>query len=338
LALFPSPTAGGVNDNFVASGSGPFNQKSFDVRIDYSAPHNYQVFGRFSLDYFSLSGTGGLGALGSVGFGPGGLNGSSNVHNYSLATGVTKAIGAKWLTDVRFGYFKYNPKTAYSDQSGTPMDTFGFPGLNTGPGIVGPPTTGGLSGFLFQNNGGNSLNGQLGNNNAGTYAFGDGLDPARCNCPLTEREQQFQVVNNWTRTQGNHTIKFGADIRYAENLRVPSDQSRAGLLFFDQLGTGNAGSNGLGIATFLLGDVTQFQRYVSTSTSAAERQKRWFFYGQDSWRVSSKFTFTYGLRWEIYFPETVNAKGNGGFANLNDGLIRVAGFDGVGSNGNVDKT
>ena len=106
LALFPAPTAGGVNDNFVASGSGPFDQKSFDVRIDYSAPRNYQVFGRFSLDYFSLSGTGGLGALGSVGFGPGGLNGSSNVHNYSLALGVTKAIGTKWLTDVRFGYFK----------------------------------------------------------------------------------------------------------------------------------------------------------------------------------------------------------------------------------------
>jgi hypothetical protein len=339
LALFPTPTAAGVNNNFTNSGAGPFDQKSFDVRIDYNAPHNYQVFGRFSLDYFSLSGLGGLGALGSVGFGPGGLNGSSIVHNYSLASGFTKAIGAKWLTDFRFGYFKYNPKTAYSDGTKSPMDAFGFPGLNTGPGIAGPPTTGGLSGFLFQNNGNNGgVNGQLGNNNAGTYAFGDGLDAARCNCPLTESEQQFQFVNNWTRSQGNHTIKFGGDIRYAMNLRVPSDQSRAGLLFFDQLGTGNAGSNGLGLATFILGDVTQFQRYVSSSLNAAERQKRTFFYGQDSWRVSQKFTLTYGVRWEIYFPETVNAKGNGGFANLNDGLIRVAGYGGVGSNGNVQNT
>ena len=138
LALFPTPTAGGVSNNFVNSGSGPFDQKSFDVRIDYNAPHNYQVFGRFSLDYFSLSGTGGLGQLGSVGFGPGGLNGSSNVHNYSLATGFTKPIGTKWLTDFRFGYFKYNPQTAYSDGSQSPMDTFGFPGLNSGPGIVRP--------------------------------------------------------------------------------------------------------------------------------------------------------------------------------------------------------
>ncbi len=347
LALFPTPGAG-VDNNFTNSGAGPFDQKSFDVRIDYSAPHNYQVFGRFSLDYFSLSGTGGLGQLGSVGFGPGGLNGSSNVHNYSLATGFTKPIGTKWLTDFRFGYFKYNPQTAYSDQNKATSDALGFPCLNTtstlpgtdcAQGIAGLPATGGSSGFLFTNNGNNGgVNAPIGNNNGGAFAFGDGLDAARCNCPLTESEQQFQFVNNWTRTQGNHTIKFGADIRYAMNLRVPSDQSRAGLLFFDQLDTGNSGANGLGLATFLLGDVTQFQRYVSTSLTAAERQKRWFFYGQDSWRVSSKFTLTYGLRWEMYFPETVNGKGNGGFANLNDGLIRVAGFGGVNSSGNVDNT
>jgi len=98
------------------------------------------------------------------------------------------------------------------------------------------------------------------------------------------------------------------------------------------------GGPGLSFATFLLGDVNQFQRYVSTSTSAAERQKRWFFYGQDSWRISSKFTMTYGVRWEIYFPETVNAKGNGGFANLEQGVIKVADFGGVGSNGDVRNT
>ena len=51
---------------------------------------------------------------------------------------------------------------------------------------------------------------------------------ARCNCPLTESEQQFQFVNNWTKIRGNHQIKFGADIRYAMNLRIPSDNNRTG--------------------------------------------------------------------------------------------------------------
>src|SRR5579864_6926268 len=109
-------------------------------------------------------------------------------------------------------------------------------------------------------------------------------------------------------------------------------------MYFDVDGTSNAGVQGLSLATFLLGDVNQFQRYVSTSVNAAERQKRWFFYGQDSWRISPKFTMTYGLRWEIYFPESVNGKGNGGFANLDEGVIRVAGYGPIGLNGNINNT
>ncbi len=325
LALFPKPTASGITNNFVGAGSGPYDQNSFDTRIDYNAPRGFNIFGRFSLDYFSLSGKGTLGQLGGVGFGPGGLNGTSTVHNYSLATGFDKAIGIKWLTDVRFGWFRYNPQTAYSDASSNPMqDLFHIPGLNQGT-----PDTTGLSSFFF---GGNGLS--QGNNSA----FGDGLNVGRCNCPLTEKEDQFQVVNNWTRIQGNHQIKFGADIRYAKNLRVPSDANRTGILNFNSGDTSNAGNGGLDIATFLLGDVTSFNRFVSTSLNAAERQKRWFFYGQDTWRVTNKFTFNYGLRWEIYFPETVNGKGNGGFANIDQGVIKVAGFDGVSLNGNTDNT
>src|SRR5215469_7744491 len=337
LALFPTPNTGpadAVNNNYVANGSGPFNQYAWDTRIDYSAPHGYQVFGRFSFDWFNLSGKGGLGPLGGAGFGPGTLNGSSNVHNYSVAGGFDKAIGTKWLTDFRVGWFQYNPVTAYSDANQTPMTNFGFPGLN----IAGEPNTNGLSGFLFPNNGGNGFNGALGNNGTGQFAFGNGLTAARCNCPLLERERQVQFVNNWTRLLGNHTIKFGADIRYATNLRVPSDQSRSGLLLFDQLGTGLGPSYGLGIATMLLGDVTQFQRFVSTTSNAIGHQWRTFFYGQDSWRVSNKFTLTFGIRWEIYTPEAVNGKGNGGFANLNDGTLRIAGYGPWGSNGNVANT
>src|SRR5216684_47114 len=332
LAKFPTPTKAGVLNNFDGSGSGPYNQNSFDTRVDYNAPRGFTIFGRFSLDYFSLSGAGALGILGGPGFGPGGLNGTSKVHNYSLATGFDKAIGTKLLTDLRFGWFRYNPQTAYSDANTTPMTTFGIAGLNRGT-----PDTGGLSRFHF---GGNGLRSGTGSNVAGadSGSFGDGLNVGRCNCPLTEKEDQFQVVNNWTRILGNHEIKFGADIRYAKNLRVPSDANRTGELNFDSGDTSLAGNNGLDLATFLLGDVTSFNRFVSTSLNAAERQKRWFFYGQDTYRWTPKFTFTYGLRWEIYFPETVNAKANGGFANIDQGIIRVAGFGNNSLNGNIKNT
>ena len=161
---------------------------------------------------------------------PAALNGSSNVHNYSLSTGFNKALGNTWLVDVRFGWFRYNPQTAYSDASVAAMDAFGIPNLNTGDGLPGPPVTGGLSMFQFNVNG---------TQDTQFSAFGDGLNVGRCNCPLTEREQQFQGVNNWSKVKGNHTIKFGADIRYATNLRVPSDSNRTGELFIDSGGTGS---------------------------------------------------------------------------------------------------
>ena len=294
LAEFPQPNTPGSNGgtafNFLANGAGPYSQNAFDTRIDFSASQSVSVFGRFSLDYFSLSGKGCLGALGGVGFGPGGLAGSSIIHNYSLASGVTKTFSPSLLADFRFGYFKYNPHTHKPDEGATPMTAFGIPNAN-----LGDPFTSGLGEFDFNgNNGGNS------------DAFGDGLGVARCNCPLIESEQQFQVVTNWTKTRGNHIFKFGADVRYAENLRVPSDSNRTGVYDFTDGNTSNGGAGGLALASFLLGDARSVSRYVSTSTNAAERQPRMFYYGEDSWRVTPKLTLNYGLRWEVYFPEHVN--------------------------------
>ncbi|HWC18888.1 MAG TPA: TonB-dependent receptor, partial [Terriglobales bacterium] len=316
LKLFPAPTAAGIQNNFIASGSGPFNQNAFDTRVDYNANQSTQVFGRFSLAYFSLSGKGLLGQLGGVGNGVGGLAGSSITHNYSLASGVTKTLSSTLLTDFRFGYFKYNPTTHKPDEGTTPAKNLGIPNIN-----MGDVFTSGLPSF----------------EDVGPISsFGDGLNIGRCNCPLVESEQQFQFVNNWTKMHGNHQFKFGGDIRYAMNLRVPSDADRAGDMHFRTGPTSNAGTGGLGFASLLLGNVQEMNRFVSTSLDAAERQKRWFFYGQDTWRVTNKLTLNYGLRWEIYFPETVNAKGNGGFANPVEGIIRVAGYGPYGLNGNIN--
>lgn len=336
LALFPAPTNSQISNNFVASGSGSFKQDSFDTRIDFTAAPTVQVFGRFSLDYFNVSGKGSYGALEGVGFGPGGLAGSSITHNYSLASGVTKTFSSSLLADFRFGYFKYNPVASKPDVGATPMTSVGIPNANI-PGST-AATTSGWGGFLLnQTPSASSANGGF-FSGAPTVSWGDGLGVGRCNCPLTESEQQFQWVTNWTKIRGNHQLKFGADFRYAMNLRVPSDAGRTGDYTFDYRTTSNAGVGGLDWATFLLGDVTQVSRYVSSSLDAAERQHRMFYYGQDSWRITPKLTLNYGLRWEVYFPEYVNGKDKGGFANLVQGLDRVAGEGGIGLNGNINNT
>ncbi|HVH71241.1 MAG TPA: TonB-dependent receptor, partial [Candidatus Dormibacteraeota bacterium] len=156
-----------------------------------------------------------------------------------------------------------------------------------------------------------------------------------CNCPLNEQENEFQWVGNVTRTLGNHALKFGADWRHAQNLRVPSDSHRSGELYFEPLTTSGPTGGGLSLASFLLGQVGSLARYVSNSTDAAERQNRFFTYAQDTWRLTRNLTVNYGLRWEIYFPQYVNATGNGGFQNLSTGEVLIAGQNGVGLNGNV---
>jgi hypothetical protein len=332
LAMFPGPTnTSAIFNNFVSAGTGSYSQNSFDTRIDFAAAPTVQIFGRFSLDYFNLAGAGSYGPLEGVGDGPGGLSGSSKVHNYSLASGVTKTFSSSLLADFRFGYFKYNPRANKPDVGTTPMTSVGIPNANIPSQAL---FTSGWGGFL--------LNQTLSADSANTGAFGsptvswgDGLGVGRCNCPLLESEQQFQWVANVTKIHANHTFKFGTDIRYAMNLRVPSDSGRAGDYTFNYLTTADSvAGGGLDWATFLLGDATQMSRYVSTSLTAAERQHRMFYYGQDTWQVTPKLTVNYGLRWEVYFPEYVNGKDQGGFANLAQGVDRVAGEGGIGLNGN----
>src|SRR5207249_4695142 len=128
------------------------------------------------------------------------------------------------------------------------------------------------------------------NKNTQFTDFGDGLDPSRCNCPLIENEHQYQFVNNWTKIAENHTMKFGVDLRFAHNFRFPSDANRTGQLSFSHKETSLfdpvAGSNtgGLDLASFLLGDVSHFERFASVSQSASESQKRLFVYAQDQFR------------------------------------------------------
>ena len=334
LSLLPAPNATGINngtvDNYTASGSGSFNDYQYTTRIDYSATQKLQIFGRYSHANFKLSGSPVFGdQIGGPGLGYLGLAGQSLINNYSVAAGFNYTLSSSLLTDFRFGYFRYNPHSTKFDQgNSTAASALGLPGLNTSD-----VSTNGLPALVFEQT--------IGVNTAGSNGIGEGLNIGRCNCPLTEREQGIQFVNNWTKLKGNHQFKFGLDLRHATNLRIPSDANRTGILNFNHLGTSDtiAGNTvgGLDIATFLFGEVTAFNRYVGSPTeqNSIETQNRYFLYAQDTWRATQKLTVNYGLRWEFYTPEYVNGKGNGGFAVLPEGVIRVAGYGGISMNGNT---
>ena len=314
---------GGLYNNYGSTGAGIFNSNQWDVRGDTNLNEKIHVFGRFSRFTDLLSGASLFGTAGGPGLGIAGFGGKSLGANDSLALGTDISVNSKLSTDVRLGYFRYNIGTSKNDPGNTNLPLLGE--------NVGVPVDYGTPDIRIADL--NVINASQENSGQNTNAqFGSGLQQGHCNCPLKEKEDQFQVVNNWTKTIGNHAVKFGVDLRYARNLRVPSDADRTGVNHFDEGPTSNGSTGGLGWGTFILGDVSRFNRYTSSfagEANAKEFQKRDYFYAQDTWRATNKLTINAGLRYEFYGPERVNGKDNGALLNLQTGYINVAGEGGI---------
>jgi hypothetical protein len=321
LSLIPLPNRPGLINNYVGSGSETFNADHFDVRLDGRISDRLNIFGRYSYANYTRNGPQVFGAGG--GHELVSLGGASKSHDHSVAAGFDYTLSPTTVLDLRFGFYQYFVNVLPNDYGANPAITAGIPGLNN----ASDPFTSGLPFF--------EINANQGFTSPTSMRFGSGLDAGRCNCPLEENEKQFQVVSNLTKVLGNHTLKLGFDIRHATNLRVPSDAHRSGQLYFQGPSTEGPSGGGLGLATFLLGDVSSFQRYVSTSTNAEELQWRHFYYAQDTWRATPKLTLNYGVRLDIFNPQTVNAAGNGGWLDINTGEIRVGGEGGINLAGNV---
>jgi hypothetical protein len=310
----------GLVNNFVNSGSESFDSNQWDTRIDYFINDKSQLFGRYSDATFNKFAPGAFGLpLGGPSLNNITFAGLSDVGNRSLAVGYTRVFSPTLVGDFRFGYMRYRVNVLPNGLGTSPAKDAGIPGLN-----LDNYFTSGMPYFNVNGDGG--------------FQMGYALGVNSCNCPLAQKEQQYQFVANITKMVGNHSIKVGADIRRALNLRVPSDSHRAGELTFNNGYTGLVDANGttsqgLGLGTFLLGATTGFARYVSQVTDASESQRRWYWYGQDTWRVTPKLQLNYGLRWEMVFPEKVNAAGNGGQLDLGTGLINVFGVGQVSDHG-----
>ena len=88
-----------------------------------------------------------------------------------------------------------------------------------------------------------------------------------CDCPLREREQQFQFVNNWTRSTGRHIDQMGGGSSLFAELPLGECSGHR-----PDTSVSRPARPGLGLATFLIGDVTSFER--RTSSPSVSRCRR----------------------------------------------------------------
>lgn len=320
LSYLPLPNSGTANfNNFISSGSQRFDTDQYDGRADYNLSGNTHAFGRYTIANFNIYSPA---AFGNNAGGPSafGFSGNSTDRNQSLAVGLDHTFSPTLITDARFGFYRYRIRVEPNDVGTTPATDAGIPGLNTGS-----VSTSGMPAFYI--------------NGSGGFNFGYALGVNGCNCPLKETENQFQWVNNWTKIAGDHTIKFGVDVRRNQQQRIPSDTHRSGEINFNDSTTGNpdldnlaAGkaSSGAALGSYLLGLPSGFGRYYTGSNYyPGLRQTRVFAFAQDSWRVTPKLTVNYGLRWEDYLPQTAAKPGGAGSFDPSTGEVLAAGIGSV---------
>ena len=103
----------------------------------------------------------------------------------------------------------------------------------------------------------------------------------------------YQVLDNFSKVVGTHTLKFGANYHY-DQITQYGFSFRNGDFTFDGTETG------IDFADFLIGAPAN---YLQGAQLPMYTRGRYFgVYGQDSWRYRPNLTLNYGLRWEFATP------------------------------------
>ena len=117
---------------------------------------------------------------------------------------------------------------------------------------------------------------------------------------LPQTGNTFQFNENYSKIVGNHSFKFGGDVRYQK-----FDQK----LYFNVNGEylfGPSGNNNTGAAdiyaNYLLG--LPFSYSQGSANTELVRSTSLYLFAQDSWKIGRNVTFNYGLRWEMNTPLT----------------------------------
>lgn len=106
----------------------------------------------------------------------------------------------------------------------------------------------------------------------------------------TDEQRQINLVDNLSVAVSRHQMKFGVDYRWLAPFTSPFVYAQ--FADFTDMST-NPGGALSGTAAFAFTNTAQANALLSQNFS---------FYGQDTWKITPRFTLTYGLRWDINPP------------------------------------
>jgi hypothetical protein len=299
----PSQNVGtGLNQSVPVSTD---NEDQFTVRFDQkiTSRQNFSVYYYFN-DIRQLQPYNEFEAAGATVPGFGNFNNNryqqwNLSHTWTITNALVNEARFNYMRQGQLGFIKPQATNAVTDSCTGAAAAFCFTGTSDSAPINAllansgiPAGKGGITPGLPAN-----LTGVPYVNISGGASFGNNFEGF-----LPQVGNSFQWSDNLTWVKGNHTFKFGVDIR-----RARFDQ----YYYFDVNGEftfNNSGPNAIfpgdgdNYAEFLLGLT---DTYTQGSGQREDiRATAVYPFAQDSWKIKPNLTLNYGLRWELNTPLT----------------------------------
>ena len=308
LSFIPAPTRSGNSTNFEKALVRVKQLDAADIKIDHVLTDNDRIMVRYSIQQANVSDPGLYGPNGGIYGGPhaNGFQGYGPQRTQSLGLNYSKVFSPTLVMEARGGVLRNRNDAFGVDYGLTTSKDIGIPGVNLDA----------WSSGLTQITVDNYANPMV------------GYDPS---LPWYRSTTSFSFTNNWTKTQRNHVIKWGYDLR---RYRIDLQQTAAprGQFLFGNGPTSLNGNNNVGFgnnfASFLLDQPRQIVRGLAP-VFPARRDWVHSLYFQDKWQVKPRLTLDLGVRWE-YWPSS-KPRLPGGFAayNWTNNTIELAGIGNI---------
>lgn len=266
--LYPRQNIAGdsiSNNNFVLQLPAGNTNNQYDIRIDQVFNSKQNVFGRYSYKDVTTATPASLPVRGDS---------RENRTSQNVVVAYNYVLRPNLINEFRSG-FSDQPRNVDFGPNGTSLDgpsivkAIGIQGLRSDPPKVASIPDVGITGFA-------------------TTGASRGF---------TQLSRTLQFTDTATWTKGRHTFKFGADYRklsYRDNISFFAGDD-LGEYRFNGTFSGNA------FADFLLGYPNR-TRVANTGPDVKPKATHQGYFAQDDFKVSSKLTVNYGVRYEYHPP------------------------------------
>ncbi len=289
LTYWPEPNnPGGITNaalqtnNYRNQGVANNPVDQIDARIDHNFSDKFRVYARGS----NQSGLNtGYNAFGNPGTPTGTGDGPTNYYNRNVTLNAIFTLNASTVLNFNYG-FQRDVSVRYPFSEGTKPSDIGLPASLDGL----------VDNFEFP---------QIGvSGNSSSYSLGQASYTTLLNRPMSH-----VVRGDITKIAGKHTFKGGFTwekllVNFTQ-LGSPDGQFSFGSNYTQQnASAGTSTTQGLGLASFLLGLPSNNGNDVQFTFSAATASAYAGTYFQDDWKITPKLSLNLGVRWDVDIPRT----------------------------------